>query len=122
VIGLSVAYIGLEIAGAQGDRPNLRRTRIAILAFGLIHGLGLSTRLQDLGLPKANLFERVLTFNVGVEVGQLAALTVFLGVLWVVRRGGWLERIKAPTGAVLRWGGAGICLYSVLLATTGTPV
>lgn len=122
VIGLSVAYIGLEIAGAQAERPHLTRTRIAVLVFGLIHGVGLSTRLQDLGLPEANLFERVLSFNVGVEIGQLAALTVFIGLLWAFRRRDWLARIKAPAGAALQWGGAGICLYFVMLTVTGTPV
>lgn len=122
VIGLSVAYIGLEIAVAQHAGASVARTRVAILVFGLIHGLGLATRFQNLGLPKADLFERVLSFNVGVEIGQLAALTVFLGILWVIRHRGWLERIKSPAGAALQWGGAAICLYFVMLTMSGTPV
>ena len=51
-----------------------------VFAFGLVHGLGLSTRLQDLGLPDSGLVERVLLFNVGVELGQLTALVIIVGV------------------------------------------
>ena len=58
-----------------------------VLAFGLVHGLGLSTRLQDLGLPEDGLVPRVLLFNLGVEVGQLAALTLIVGLgTLIVRR------------------------------------
>ena len=51
-----------------------------MFGFGLVHGLGLSTRLQDLGLPEDGIVGRVVLFNVGVELGQLAALSVIVGV------------------------------------------
>ena len=50
-----------------------------VFLFGLIHGFGLSTRLQELGLGHDGLVLRILAFNLGVELGQVAALTVMIG-------------------------------------------
>lgn len=122
VIGLSVAYVAWEIAVSRETGPNVRRTRIAVFIFGLIHGLGLSTRLQDLGLPSDGLLWRVASFNVGVEVGQVVALGLFLGVVLALRRGGWIERLRGPVSTGLAYTGAGICLYSVMMATTASSV
>lgn len=78
VIALSLVYVGVQ--GWRGRPESLRVFGAVVFGFGLVHGLGLSTRLQDLGLPESGLVERVLLFNVGVEVGQLAALTVIVGI------------------------------------------
>lgn len=77
VIALSLVYVGAQ--GLRGRPDDLRVFGAVVLAFGLVHGLGLSTRLQDLGLPEDGLAERVILFNVGVELGQIAALTVIVG-------------------------------------------
>lgn len=55
-----------------------------VFGFGLIHGFGLSTRLQQLPLGKEGLVMKILSFNIGVEVGQIAALLVmgFILNLW----------------------------------------
>jgi hypothetical protein len=83
VIALSVLFVG--VVGIIGRPKNWRWFTLAILGFGLVHGLGLSTRLQDLGLPEGGLLIRVIAFNVGIEIGQLAAITVLvvLGKLFV---------------------------------------
>lgn len=78
VIALSVVYVGAR--GLRGAPDDWRAVSGAIFAFGLIHGLGLSTRLQHIGLPDDGLFWRVIAFNVGVEIGQLGALLVMIGV------------------------------------------
>ena len=88
VIAISVIYKGFDnLDGFQkwiGVRaPNLL---LMVFGFGLIHGFGLSTRLQKLPLPKEGLIERILAFNVGVELGQLAALIVMVAVLALWRR------------------------------------
>jgi hypothetical protein len=59
-------------------------SRLAVLGFGLVHGLGLATKLQALNLSPEGLLGNMLSFNVGVELGQLTALTfmVLLFVLW----------------------------------------
>jgi hypothetical protein len=76
IIGLSVVYKGFEnIGGFQrvfGIRPD---PRLAVLAFGLCHGFGLATKLQELALPANGLVSNLLSFNAGVEVGQGLALT-----------------------------------------------
>jgi hydrogenase/urease accessory protein HupE len=76
VIGLSVVFVG-----ALGMFfPSVKWGPFAgvVLAFGLVHGLGLSTRLQDLGLPEDGALWRVIAFNVGIEAGQLTAIMVMV--------------------------------------------
>ena len=79
IIGLSVVYKGFEnIGGFQrvlGVRPN---SQLAVLMFGLFHGFGLATKLQELSLPSQGLTTNLVSFNVGVELGQFMALTAVL--------------------------------------------
>jgi hypothetical protein len=65
-----------------------RRPQVAF-AFGLIHGFGFAGVLADLGLPQAALLWSLLSFNVGVELGQLAIVAAFLPLAFLVRRLGW---------------------------------
>ena len=87
IIGLSVVYKALDNLGAfqrvLGFQPN---TKAAVLIFGLFHGFGLATKLQDFTLSKVGLVPNMLTFNVGVEIGQLLALTGILIVMGFWRR------------------------------------
>jgi hypothetical protein len=79
IIGLSVAYKGFDnLNGFDtlfGESPN---ERLAVFIFGLFHGLGLATKLRDLGLAEDGLLTNLISFNLGVELGQLAALIVFV--------------------------------------------
>ena len=79
VIGLSVVYKALDNLGAFrtlfGVRPN---TKIIVLMFGLVHGFGLATKLQDLSLSADGLVANMIAFNVGVELGQILALSAIL--------------------------------------------
>jgi hydrogenase/urease accessory protein HupE len=79
VIALSVVYVG--VLGMMGGPKNWRLTSFIVFGFGLVHGLGLSTRLQDIALPEDGLVIRILLFNVGLELGQLSFLLVVVG-LW----------------------------------------
>ena len=78
VIALSLVYVAVQ--GFRGRPENFRLFGSIVFGFGLVHGLGLSTRLQDLGLPDEGLVGRVLLFNIGVELGQLVALAVIVGL------------------------------------------
>lgn len=82
IIGLSVAYKGFDnLQGFDklfGDSPD---ERSAVFIFGLFHGLGLATKLQDLGLADDGLLANLVSFNLGVELGQLAALVVIVSAL-----------------------------------------
>ena len=79
VIGLSVVYKAFDnLDGFRtvfGVEPN---QKLAVLGFGLVHGFGLSTKLQDLALSPEGLVSNMLLFNVGVELGQILALSVML--------------------------------------------
>jgi hypothetical protein len=90
IIGLSVVYKGFENIGGfksfLGFQPN---TRAAVLLFGLFHGFGLATKLQEYALSPDGLVANIVAFNVGVEIGQGLALLGVLIVLsyWRTRRG-----------------------------------
>jgi hypothetical protein len=82
IIGLSVVYKAFDnMDGFKrlfGFQPN---TRIAVLIFGLFHGFGLATKLQELDLSRNGLITNIVSFNVGVEIGQVLALTAVLILL-----------------------------------------
>src|SRR5271165_5322447 len=90
IIGLSVVYKAFDnMDGFKrflGFEPN---TKLAVLIFGLFHGFGLATKLQELDLSKNGLVTNILSFNVGVEIGQVLALTAVLIALsfWRTRNG-----------------------------------
>ena len=87
IIGLSVAYKALDNLDAFerwfGRKPDARAT---VLAFGLAHGFGLATKLQEFRLSNDGLVGNLIAFNVGVEVGQLLALAAMLIVMAHLRR------------------------------------
>jgi len=87
VIGFSVVYKALDNLGAFqrwfGVQPD---TKVATLIFGLIHGFGLATKIQEYAISPDGLVPNLLAFNVGVEVGQLLALAVILIAMSFWRR------------------------------------
>ena len=106
VIGLSVVYKGFEnIGGFErviGYRPD---ARVAVLVFGLFHGFGLATKLQELSLPTNGLLPNLLAFNVGVEIGQgLALMGILIALTYWRTRIGFLQHAFA-TNTVLMAGG-----------------
>ena len=87
IIGLSVVYKALDNLGAFqrwfGFSPD---ARAATLVFGLFHGFGLATKLQDFELAEDGLVANLIAFNVGVELGQLLALAGILILMGYWRR------------------------------------
>ena len=115
VIALSVVYKGFEnLDGFQktlGFRaPNLLAM---VFIFGLVHGFGLSTRLQELALGNEGLVSRILAFNVGVELGQIAALTVMLGFFAAWRSSKTFDRFGRVANAGLVLAGVGLLVFQV---------
>ena len=88
IIGLSVCYIAF--ANIDGFRKYLNinppNMLLMIVGLGLIHGFGLSTRLQELPLSQDDLLLNIISFNVGVELGQISALALMLVVLAAWRK------------------------------------
>ena len=87
IIGLSVVYKALDNLGAYqrwfGFQPN---TKAATLIFGLFHGLGLATKILDYEIAEEGLLPNLLAFNVGVEIGQILALSLILIFMGYWRR------------------------------------
>lgn len=114
-IGLSVAYKAFDNLGGFertiGMRPDPKGM---VLGFGLIHGLGLATKLEELRLNANGLVVNLVSFNVGVEIGQLVALSIVLALIAAWRR----TRFFASTAVALNWAVmvAGFCLIGVQLA------
>jgi hypothetical protein len=90
IIGFSVVYKAFDnIDGFKrlfGFEPN---AKIAVLIFGLFHGFGLATKLQELDLARNGLVTNIISFNIGVEIGQVMALSAVLIALsfWRTRSG-----------------------------------
>jgi hypothetical protein len=106
IIGLSVVYKAFDnMDGFRrflGFEPN---TKLAVLIFGLFHGFGLATKLQELALSKNGLIANIVSFNVGVEIGQVLALTVVLLALslWRTQKG-FLQHAFATNTALMTAG------------------
>ena len=100
VVGLSVVWKALDNLGAFRGVPHYD-SRQAVLAFGLVHGFGLATKLQDVVLSQDGLIGRILAFNLGVEVGQILALVLILGVIAVWRQSTAFARQAVAANVVL---------------------
>ena len=96
IIALSVVYIAFHNLGGfkkyfDSEAPNMLAM---IFGLGLIHGLGLSTRLQQLPLStdRSDMLMNIISFNVGIEVGQIGALAVMLVLIAMLRKSAIFER------------------------------
>src|SRR6202050_5150662 len=102
IIGLSVVYKAFDnMDGFKrlfGFEPN---TKIAVLIFGLFHGFGLATKLQELDLARNGLVTNIVSFNVGVEIGQVLALTAVLILLSFWRTRSSFRRYAFATNTAL---------------------
>ena len=114
IIGLSIVYKALDNLGAFqrwfGFQPN---TKAATLIFGLFHGFGLATKIQEFEVSRNGLLPNLLAFNVGVEIGQLLALVGILIVMGYWRRTGSFLRHAYTANVALM--GAGFLLVGYQL-------
>lgn len=115
VIGLSVAYKAFDNLGGFplvfGFQPY---TKAVVLGFGLVHGFGLATKLQALKLSMDGLVANILAFNVGVEIGQIVALTVILALMVWWRTTPSFQRHATTANLILM--GAGFVLAESQIA------
>jgi hypothetical protein len=106
VIGLSIVYKAFENMGGfkrfLGFQPN---TRAAVLIFGLFHGFGLATKLQEYALSRNGLATNIISFNVGVELGQIVALTgVLIAIGYWRTHPGYLRHAYLTNAALMTAG------------------
>jgi hypothetical protein len=108
VIALSVCYIAFTNLDGFRKYLNTRppNMMLMILSFGLIHGFGLSTRLQELPLSEDNLLLNIISFNIGIEIGQISALVIMLLALATFRKSHFFETFSTITnyGLILAGG------------------
>jgi hydrogenase/urease accessory protein HupE len=100
MIALSIAYVAIE----NIFQSELKSWRIALVfGFGLLHGMGFAGALKDLGLPRQEFVTALLTFNIGVEAGQLAVIgAAFLLVGWQYADRAWYRaRIVVPASTLI---------------------
>jgi hypothetical protein len=101
IIGLSVVYKGFEnIDGLRTLRWRID-PRMAVMGFGLAHGLGLATKLQELQLSPEGLATNLVAFNFGVEIGQVAALSVMVLVFALWRNTRYFKPAIYPANVLL---------------------
>ncbi len=102
IIGLSVVYKALDNMGAfkplLGFTPN---QKAAVLIFGFFHGFGLATKLQELTLSKDGMIPNLISFNVGVEIGQFLALGLILLLMNFWRLSDSFKRTALVTNTAL---------------------
>tara|TARA_R110000737_G_scaffold328370_1_gene343027 strand:- start:2019 stop:3179 length:1161 start_codon:yes stop_codon:yes gene_type:complete len=91
LIALSIVYVGLEnIYRARKNTVSQMRMPV-IFAFGLLHGLGFASVLRDIGLPQSQYAMSLVSFNIGVELGQLAVITLAFIALYPFRHKTWYQ-------------------------------
>lgn len=106
IIGLSVVYKALDNLGAYQRwfhfQPN---TKIATLIFGLFHGFGLATKILEFEISPNGLVTNLIAFNVGVELGQLMALSAILIAMSYWRKNGnFIQHAYAANVALMTMG------------------
>jgi hypothetical protein len=98
----SVIATSVAVAAINNLFPVVsRRAWIAAFAFGLMHGFGFASILTDLGLPPARKLVALFSFNVGVELGQLAVVAGLLPVLFLIRRSAAYTQVALPAGSLV---------------------
>lgn len=106
VIGLSVAYKAFDNMGGFERLFHVRlNPKGAVLVFGLFHGFGLATKVQEFTLSETGLIANMLSFNVGVELGQIFALTIVLIGFGYWRHRSSFQRNAFVTNAALMTAG-----------------
>jgi hypothetical protein len=114
IIGFSVVYKGFDNLGGFktlfGKQPS---TKLAVLIFGLFHGFGLATKLQEFELASDGLVANMIAFNIGVELGQFMALAFIVIAINYWRKSSSFQRFATTTNTLLM--SAGLMLVGLQL-------
>ena len=86
LIALSIVFLAVEIARGSRDTLTRRLPWLVAFAFGLVHGFGFAGALREIGLPEGEVPAALISFNLGVEAGQLLVIAIVLGILALLRR------------------------------------
>jgi hypothetical protein len=111
VIGFSIVYKAFENMGGLQRIGLSINAKLAVLVFGLFHGMGLATRLQDLGAGKNGLLVNLISFNVGVVAGQVIALAIVVVLLNLWRASPSFARGAFGANVLLLGAGVALMIY-----------
>lgn len=102
VIALSIVLLAVETA--RGEHPSFTRRWPWVVAFlfGLVHGFGFAGALREIGLPEGEVPAALVSFNLGVEAGQLSVVLAVLAVMALVRR--WRAQALDPAIRIASYG------------------
>lgn len=100
LIAASIAYVGIENVLSKGMQP---WRPVVVFLFGLLHGLGFASVLADFGLGSSHFVPKLIGFNVGVELGQLAVIAIAFVLIgsWAGRKPWYKARIANPASIVI---------------------
>ncbi|WP_314584851.1 HupE/UreJ family protein [Paenibacillus terrigena] len=101
VIALSIAYVAAENWFIRRRAKAPRYRWLLTFAFGLVHGMGFASVLQETGLPSRNFISSLLSFNAGIEIGQLAIVAAILPLLLQIRSRKWYSPFAIGLSAVV---------------------
>lgn len=122
VIGLSVAWKAFDNLGgfktALGVQPD---NRLIVFGFGLVHGFGLATKLQALHINPHGLVINLVSFNVGVEIGQIIALSLILLIMTAWRRTRLFGKTASLANIALMTAGFVFTIQQVANDVAGVP-
>lgn len=120
VIALSVLYKGFENLGGF-EKLNVKSPNLLLMVglFGLIHGFGLSTRLQSFDMGQEQVLAKILCFNIGVEVGQILALIPIVFVITIARKHSQFPAFYKAVNCYLVLAGIGLFIYQIYTYYTG---
>lgn len=115
VIALSVCYVAFANLNGFEKYLNIKAPNMIVMIFGLglIHGLGLSTRLQQLPLSEDNLLMNIISFNIGIELGQISALAVMLLLITAFRKSHVFKSFSKAANSFLIIAGAYLFLMQM---------
>jgi hydrogenase/urease accessory protein HupE len=105
LIALSIAYVAIENIYQQ----KMTKSRLPVIfAFGLLHGLGFASVLLEVGIPESEYISSLLSFNLGVELGQITVIALALLVThWISKKAGYRTYFVIPASAII----SAIALY-----------
>jgi hydrogenase/urease accessory protein HupE len=98
LIALSIAYVGIE--NCLSSRLKTSRL-VLVFCFGLLHGMGFAGVLTEIGLPRSEFLTALVTFNIGVEFGQLAVITLCLLLVGWCRTKSWYRSVIVIPASLL---------------------
>ncbi|MBJ6108580.1 HupE/UreJ family protein [Hymenobacter sp. BT523] len=100
IIALSILFVAIE--NIITDRLNPWRVAV-VFGFGLVHGMGFASALTGLGLPPKDYFGSLISFNVGVEAGQVAVILLCWALVgrWAANKSWYKQRVVVPVSVVI---------------------